>query len=571
MRPVRSEKAQKAVKAFEEAATTREAVLALAACVHCGLCAESCHYYLATGDPRMTPAYKADRVRRLYKHHADWLARLVPGWVGGGTLLTDQDLEDLKDVVFGSCTMCRRCTINCRLGIDNALIIRTARGLLAAMGVAPEGLLAVMRDQREVGNQMRISLADYLESIEWLEKETQAELGPEFRVPIDKEGAEILYLINPREVKYAPMSLLAAFRIFHLAGADWTMPSVGWDTTNFGLFSGDSHLGAHMARLAFDQAKNLGVKKMVISECGHGYRAIRWESPNWVKANPLPFKIESLLETMTDYVNQGRIVLDPSKNPLPVTYHDPCNLSRSAGITEEPRFLLKSACREFREMHPNRADSYCCGGGGGAMSMAEYAPRRLRVAKIKADQIRETGADLVATGCHDCVDGLTDLIKRYQINIPVKNVCELVANACVIPVDRRAARPIQAKFKGKRILVVGGEADVVRYLRISLSGHGFLVFSTQDGDKALAKARQERPDLIIMDVTTSGKSCADAFMALRRDPQLQSLPVFIITGVMDFRKLMYCPEVRPPEGYMGKPIDPTVLLLTIRRLLEIRH
>ncbi|MFI5341045.1 MAG: response regulator [Candidatus Methylomirabilales bacterium] len=570
---MRSEKAQKAVEAFEEATATRQAVLALAACVHCGLCAESCHYYLATGDPKMTPAYKADRVRRLYKYHADWLGRLVPRWVGGGTLLTDQDLEDLKDVVFGSCTMCRRCTLNCRFGIDNALIIRTARGLLTAQGIAPEGLLAVMRDQREVGNQMRISRADYLEVIEWLEKEAQADLGLDFRVPIDKEGAEIVYLINPREVEYAPMSLLAAFKIFHLAGADWTMPSVGWDNTNFGLFSGDRDLGAHMARLAFDQAKKLGVKKMVISECGHGYRAMKWESPNWVKANPLPFRIESVLETMADYVNQGRIVLEPSKNPHPVTYHDPCNLSRSAGITEEPRFLLKRACLEFREMYPNRADNYCCTGGGGAMSMAEYTPRRLQAAKIKADQIRATGAAIVATACHDCVDGLTDLIRRYEINIPVKNVCELIANACVIPAEkrRRMVGPIRPELKGKRILIVDDEPDVVRHLSSFLSSHGLLVSSAEDGDEALARAHQEGPDLITLDITAPGKSGVDAFMALRRDSHLQGIPVFIITGVMDYRRLMYCREVRPPEGYMGKPIDPNVLLMTIRRLLELKH
>ena len=572
MRPVRSEKAQRVVEAFQRATATRQAVLALATCVHCGLCSDSCHYYLATGDPKMTPAYKADRVRRLYKYHKDWLGRLVPWWVGGGTLMTDQDLEDLKDVVFGSCTMCRRCTINCPFGIDKALIMRTARGLLSAQGVAPEGILSVMKDQREVGNQMGVSQADYLETLEWLEEEAQAELGTDFRVPIDKEGAEIVYVINPREVKYAPMSLLAAFKIFHLAQASWTMPSVGWDNTNFGLFSGDNGLGGHMGRLAFDQAKELGVKKMVISECGHGYRSTKWESPNWAKANPLPFEIESFLETMVEYVNRGRIVIDPSKNPRPVTYHDPCNLSRSAGITEEPRFLIKRACLEFREMYPNRADNFCCSGGGGAMSMAEYASRRLEVAKIKADQIRATGAGLVATACHNCVDGLSDLIKRYKLNIPVKNVCELVAEACVIPAEKKKVMlAVPPAFRGKRILVVDDEPDVVRYLSTFLSDQGFTVSTAQDGGEALSKVRAERPDLITLDITMPGKSGVDVFTTLRRDPQLLGIPVFIITGVVDFRRLMYYREVQPPEGYMEKPIDPDVLLMTVRRLLEIKH
>lgn len=572
MRPVRSEKAQKVVEAFQKATATRQAVLALATCVHCGLCSDSCHYYLATGDPKMTPTYKADRVRRLYKYHKDWLGRLVPGWVGGGTLMTDQDLEELKDVVFGSCTMCRRCTINCPFGIDKALIMRTARGLLTAQGVAPEGVLTVNRDQWEVGNQMGVSQQDYLETLEWLEEEAQAELGPDFKVPIDKHGVEFVYVINPREVKYAPMSLLAAFKIFYLARADWTMPSVGWDNTNFGLFSGDNALGGHMGRLAFDQAIKLGVKKMVISECGHGYRSTKWESPNWAKANPLPFEIESMLETMVDWVNQGRIVLDPSKNPEPVTYHDPCNLSRSSGITEEPRFLLKRSCLDFREMYPNRADNFCCSGGGGAMSMSEYAPRRLEVAKIKAEQIRATGAAAVATACHNCVDGLSDLIKRYKINVPVKNVCEFIAKSCVIPAERvKVVVPVPAELKGRRVLVVDDEPDVVRYLSTFLADQGFSVSTAQDGNEALAKARRERPDLITLDITMPGKSGVDVFTALRRDPLLRGVPVFIITGVVDFRRLMYYREVQPPEGYMEKPIDPDVLLMTIRRLLEIRH
>lgn len=567
---VGSEKARRVVQAFQKAAETRQAILALATCVHCGLCNESCHYYLATRDPKMTPTYKADRVRRLYKYHKDGLGRLVPWWVGGGTLMTDQDVEELKDVVFGSCTMCRRCTINCPFGIDKALIIRTARGLLTAQGIAPEGILTVMKDQWETGNQMGVSHQDYLETLEWLQEEMRAELGPDFRVPIDKTGAEIVYVINPREVKYAPLSLLAAFKIFHLARADWTMPSVGWDNTNFGLFSGDNALGAHMGRLAFDQAKKLGVRKMVVSECGHGYRATKWEAPDWSKANPLPFQIESFLETMVDYVNQGRIVLAPSKNPGPVTYHDPCNLSRSAGITEEPRFLLKRACLEFREMVPNRADSLCCTGGGGAMSMSEYAARRLEVAKIKAEQIRATGAAVVATACHNCVDGLTDLIRRYKLNIPVKTVGELVANACLVPVEKKVVA-IPAELKGRRILVVDDEPDVLRYLEAFLSDQGFQVSTARDGGEALARARRQMPDLITLDISMPGRSGVDVFTSFRRDPQLRHIPVFIITGVVDFRRLMYYREVQPPEGYMEKPIDPDVLLMTIRRLLEIRH
>ncbi len=573
MPPVTPQTVKRAVAVFEKAVATREAVLALSACVHCGLCADACHYYRATGDPRMVPAYKADRVRRLAKHPADWLGRLVPTHGAGAPPLTDQELTELKDIAFGSCTLCRRCTINCRFGIDNALLIRTARGVLAALGMAPEGFRAAMRDQRVVGNQMGISQADYLETIEWLEREAQVELGPDFRVPIDKAGAEIVYVIDPREVKYRPLSLLAAFKIFHWAGTDWTMPGLGWDGSNFGLFSGDDDLGAHMGRLVFDHARTLGVKKVVLSDCGAGYRAMRWESPNWVKTGALPFAIESLLETMASYAQEGRLVLNPAKNPYSVTYHDPCNLARSAGITEEPRFLLQHACLEFREMHPNREDTCCCAGGGGAMAMAEYASRRRAVARVKADQIRATGAGVVATACHDCVDSLTDLIHWYDMDLQVKNVVEIVADACVSPVERRAdaRRPILAGLEGRRILIVGDEPDGVRTLSAFLSAQGFVVSTARGATEALAQAAREKPDLISLDIRTPGESGVALFMALRRDPRVQSVPVLIIGGAGDLRKLIYSRGVRPPEGYTGRRTDPGALLMTVRRLLEIGH
>lgn len=565
----RSEKAQQVIDSFK-AKLSRQAVLSFSACVHCGLCAESCHYYLATGDPKLTPAYKADRVRHLYKDNIDWLGRIAPGWVGGHSPRSDAELDELKDIVFGQCSMCRRCTLNCPFGIDKALIMRYMRGRLTSVGIAPRGILDVNKDQWETGNQMGVSQQDYLETLDWLQDELRAEVGdPKAVIPVDKQGANIVFVVNPREIKYSPLSLLAAAKIFHLAGEDWTMPSVGWDNTNFGLFSGLDDLGGHMGKLAFDQAIKLGVKKMVISECGHGLRSTKWESPNWAKMD-LPFPIESFLETMVDYVNTGRIVLDPKANPNPVTYHDPCNLSRSSGITEEPRFLLKRACLDFREMHPNRADSFCCSGGGGAMSMAEYAPRRLEVAKIKADQIRATGAMAVATACHNCVDGLSDLIKHYKLNVPARNVCEFVADAVVMPqvtaaAPRQAAIPVAAA--GKTILVIDDEPDVVVFLTTFLKDQGFKTLSARDGAEGLRLAQQHKPDLITLDITMPGKSGVAVYADLRKDPALAGTPVFIITGVVEFRQLMYHRSMAAPEGYMEKPINPDVLLLQIRRIL----
>ncbi|MFC1852804.1 response regulator [candidate division CSSED10-310 bacterium] len=555
--------------------------LSFAACVHCGACNDSCHYYLATGDPAMTPAAKMDKLRQIYKAQYDWLGTIAPKWIGAKEMESVEELEELKDIVFGSCTGCRRCTVNCPFGVDTAILVGLARSCLVDEEIAPEGVLTVMKDQWETGNQMAVSKEDYLETLEWIEEELQDEFDdPNFKVPIDKKGADFVFVVNPREIKYNPLSLQAAFKIFYVAGLDWTMPSVGWDNTNFGLFSGKGDLGGHMGNLAYNQAKELRVNRMVISECGHGLRSTKWEAPNWGKANPLPFQIISLLELMVDLINDGKIVLDPSRNPHPVTYHDPCNLSRSGGITEEPRFCLKRACADFREMIPNRADSYCCTGGGGAMSMAEYAQRRLEVGTVKADQIKATGAAIVATACHNCVDGLTDVIKKYDLRydyqdgknpklLPVPNVCELVAEAIVIPTETvKVTKRPKVEVKGKKVLVIDDEPDFVAYLQTLLEDNEFEVLIAHDGTTGLEIANKEKPDLITLDVTMPGKSGVQVYKDLRTHPETGDIPVFIITGVVDFRQLMYQKSVQAPDGFMKKPIDRDVFLMTVNKILE---
>ncbi len=404
----------------------------LAACVHCGLCTDSCHYVLANpGDPTYAPAHKADRIRKLFKRHVDWTGRLFPWWVGAGSIYTDEDLEELKDVVFGKCTNCRRCTINCPMGVDFATVNRMMRGLLVSAGVMPEGVAVVSKDQWEIGNQMGVLKEDYLETLDWLSDELEEEFSdPAARIPVDRPDRRIVYTINPREVKYDPRTISDAARIFYLAGESWTMPSEGWDMTNFGLFSGDDALGAAVAARVYEAVRNLRGRTLVMSECGHGYRSTRCEGPNWA-ATDIEFEMESSVITMLRYIREGRIKVDPSRNASSYTFHDSCNNARSCGLFEEPRELLQLVAADFREMYPNRAENYCCTGGGGAMSMSEYTSRRLRSAKIKADQLAATGARFVVTSCHNCVDGLTDLIKHYKLDMKVTQLVNLVANAAV--------------------------------------------------------------------------------------------------------------------------------------------
>ena len=588
----RSEKAQKLIDRMGEK-LNRQMAGSLLACVHCGMCTDSCHYVLANpGDPTYAPAYKADRIRKIFKRHFDWTGRVLPKWVGAATVNTDEDLEELKDIVFGKCTNCRRCTINCPMGVDYATFNRMARGLLVSVGVMPEGVAVVSKDQWETGNQMGVLKEDYLDTLDWMEEELQEELeDPTLKIPVDVPDCEVVYSINPREVKYDPRSIADAAKIFHAAGESWTMPSEGWDMTNFGLFSGDDDLGGSVAGRLFESVEELRGKKLVISECGHGYRSTRCEGPNWAKTD-VPFEMESSVNTMLRYIKEGRIKVDKTRNPEPVTFHDSCNNARSCGLFEEPRELLNLVCMEFREMYPNRAENYCCTGGGGAMSMSEYTPQRLKSGITKANQLKETAADFVVTSCHNCVDGLADVIRHYEVDMKVTQLVNLVANALVI--EKKVAVPVEAPvapevveevpvpvgvaaegeelpLAGRRILVADDEPDQLDFISAVLEDNGAEIIRATTGDEVLELARKEKPDVLTLDLHMPGRDVGEVFDLIRKDPELEDLKICIITGKPELRKLIYERSVRPPEGYVDKPVDEKRLLVNVRKVLEVVH
>jgi len=124
--------------------------------------------------------------------------------------------------------------------------------------------------------------------------------------------------------------------------------------------------------------------------------------------------------------------LDKSLNKEVFTIHDPCNLVRNGGLMEEIRFVVNSAVDNLVEMTPCGKDNFCCGGGGGALAMSEYNERRLKIGKIKADQIANTGAKVVITPCHNCVDQLMQINHTYKLGVKIMTISEVVANALII-------------------------------------------------------------------------------------------------------------------------------------------
>ena len=403
----------------------------LNSCVHCGLCAESCIYYKATGDNRFTPARKVDLVASVYRRYHTLTGRFFPFLVNAREI-NEETSKEMIDLLFGACTMCGRCTMHCSIGVDIAYLVKTGRSMLSEMGMVPASLQSTVKAAIETGNNMGIPTAEFVDTLKWMEDELNDELNTkEAQIPVDIKGKKVLYTLNPREPKFFPLSISAMAKIFYAAGESWTLSSNMYDITNYAYFSGNMDEARLIAKRMWDEMDKLNCSTLALAECGHGSRALRWESPNYLQ-KPFPFKVKTSVEIIADYISEGKIKLDKEKFKEAVTLHDPCNLVRSGGVCMEQRYILNDFIGDFREMTPNGIDNYCCGGGGGQLAMSEYNERRMRTAAIKAEQIRETGAKIVVSPCHNCVDQLTQINFTFKLNIQVKTMAELVADAIIL-------------------------------------------------------------------------------------------------------------------------------------------
>jgi len=149
-------------------------------------------------------------------------------------------------------------------------------------------------------------------------------------------------------------------------------------------------------------------------------------------------KYLSVHDLLKQYLETGRIKVDKSIHTHLTTYHDPCNYGRKSemvfghGYYEEPRWITQQCCDNFVDMHPNRANNECCGGGGGAWAMP-YEAERIYYGRRKAQQIMNTGAELLVAPCHNCRDQIMkSLTKEFGLGIETKYLWELVADSLIV-------------------------------------------------------------------------------------------------------------------------------------------
>lgn len=390
----------------------------LETCSRCGICTEACHVYASMGQVKYIAAYRSEIIRRIYKKYFKKQGKLWPS-LGESKALNEMALEELYEAAY-SCTGCRRCMVYCPHGIDTQMIMSIAKLLLVGSNSEPEILTLLADTSIEKGKSMELFKEGFLNGIKILESEVvkkwKIEAG-ETAIPIDVEGADLLYVALA-----GAHSIIPAAAVFNAAGENWTLSF--FEAVNFGAFVGDPTKTKLILDRIINEAKRLKVKEVCICECGTAFRVMKQMSGKQA------FKVSSITQVQARYIREGRIKIDKSKFNTSVTYHDPCQMARNAGVIDEPRYILQQLTDDFRDMTTDIRYNWCCGGGGGLVALGEETlDFRMKSATVKVDQVKETGAKILATACENCHTQLSNLNDHYQMGVDVQFLSSMVADA----------------------------------------------------------------------------------------------------------------------------------------------
>jgi Fe-S oxidoreductase len=392
----------------------------LETCTHCGVCVDACHVYASMGQSKYISASRHELVRRIYKKYFKTRGKIWPA-VGEARELNEAAMHELYDAAY-SCTGCRRCVAYCPFGIDTQMVMSIAKLLLIGVSMEPEILTMLADTSIEKGKSLEFFKEGFLTGIRNLETEVlkkwQSEAGVA-AIPVEVEDADILYVALS-----GGHSIIPAAAVFNAAKENWSLSF--FEAVNFGAFTGDPTRTKLILDRIVNEAKRLRVKEVCICECGTAYRIMKMMTVSQ------PFKVSSITEVHARYLKEGKIRLDKTRFPGRITYHDPCQLARNGGIIDEPRFILSRLTDNFVEMTEEPRMNWCCGGGGGLVALGEETlDFRMKSSRVKADQIRKTGAATVVTACENCHTQLSDLNKHYNLGVNVQFLSSMVADALI--------------------------------------------------------------------------------------------------------------------------------------------
>ncbi|MEJ2641547.1 MAG: (Fe-S)-binding protein, partial [Desulfosarcinaceae bacterium] len=304
-----------------------------------------------------------------------------------------------------------------------AYLMLIVRRIIHKLGCTPLYIQDTAHSHSVSMNQMWVKGDEWPDTLQWQEEEAQAEFE-DLRIPLDKEGAEIMYSVIAPEPKFQAQLIYQMAAIMHVSGVDWTMPStIGWDNSDMAMFTGDNELMGRIKRAHYDAATRLKVKRIVMGECGHAFRSVYDVGNRWLGWEMPPIPIVHAIEFYYELLKAGRIKI-PKKYPTPITLHDPCNVVRGGGLHEKARYVAHAICETVIEMTPNREHNYCCAAGGGVINCGPpYKNTRIKGNRIKAEQLfaaKTRGAQVLVAPCHNCHSGLHDIVHHYGVGLDIK-------------------------------------------------------------------------------------------------------------------------------------------------------
>jgi len=416
-------------------------------CAKCQTCSEACHIFEESNENELyRPTYRSEIFRRIYFKYIKKASTLVHGDID----LNWTTVSRLIELSY-RCNLCRRCAQTCPIGVDNALISREIRKIASQeMGITVKELHkdgSVL--QLAVGSSTGMTPMIVKDNIEFIDEDTAERTGIEVETPWDVEGADILLIHNAGEIMAWPENPGAFGTLFEAAGLSWTMSSeiVAYDGINYGVWYDDMQFAKVAVRHAQAAAK-LGVKKIVLGECGHAHKALTVIADR-VLTGDLNIPRESSMVTMLEIVRSGKVKFDKSRNDFPVTLHDPCNLVRLMGIVAPQREIIDAVVpkERFREMAPHGVENYCCGGGSGFAIMSghnfagwrHYMTGRKKFRQI-LDAFQDEPMDIehpkyLCAPCSNCKGQIRDIINYYdaweKAGIYYGGLAELMVNAMV--------------------------------------------------------------------------------------------------------------------------------------------
>ena len=396
----------------------------------CSLCASTCQIYQATGDREDIPCYRSNLLLDVYKRHFT-IGGFLKGRISGKDYLTDEKIQQMADT-YWNCTACRRCVLECPMGIDHGLITHLGRYILSEIGIVPRALAISTREQLEgaTKNTSAIPVPALKDTLEFLEEDMLEEKSVEIKFPIDVKDSEYVFFAAVSDYLMEADTLMGIAAVFTATGDSWTIGTEDFDGINYGLFYSDRML-ERVLKNVDKETKRLNGRKILIGECGHASRTAKYFMPTFCGGSEA-YPVVSILEYTYNVWKEGRLKLDPNIITEKVAYHDPCNFARNLWIINQPREVLKSFCKNYVEMTPTGENNICCGGGGGTVSIDEIRPYRTTVGgKLKADQIRKSNCEILVAPCANCKKQLRELVEDQGIDCEVVGFHDLIYRALV--------------------------------------------------------------------------------------------------------------------------------------------